>query len=253
MDRVARTIEELHDATALWEATIPVHRAPDERAVCEGKVEIFQLVGHPRAQRCFAWEGENGSGERTVHVVLRLPPIDSAEDAVRSVISQNHNGVRRPDRRLVMSKTQTDRIEKKALIQAPVSRVWRALTKAGEFGAWFRVKLEGEFAVGKRITGHMTYPGYEHVKFEATVERMDAEKLFSFRWHPYAVDPKVDYSKEPTTLVEFRLEEQKGGMLLTVVESGFDRLPAGRRDEAFRMNDQGWAIQLENVEHHVAK
>src|SRR5881628_4024119 len=122
-----------------------------------------------------------------------------------------------------MNPTTTDRIEKKIVLRAPRSRVWRALTDAKEFGAWFRVKLESGFAVGERVKGRITYPGYEHPTMEVTVERMDAERLFSFRWHPYAIDPKVDYSKEPTTLVEFRLEEEEGGTRLTVVESGFDR------------------------------
>jgi uncharacterized protein YndB with AHSA1/START domain len=107
-----------------------------------------------------------------------------------------------------MAKTQTDRIERSIQLRAPRSRVWRALTDAAEFGTWFRVRLNGPFAVGKRVTGNVTYPGYEHVTFEVNVERMDAEKLFSFRWHPAAVDPEVDYSKEPTTLVEFRLAER---------------------------------------------
>ena len=117
--------------------------------------------------------------------------------------------------------TSSDRIEKKILLRVPRSRVWRALTKAKEFGAWFRVRLEGEFAVGKRIQGKITYPGYEHLTMDVTVERMDEERLFSLRWHPYAIDPKVDYSKEPTTLVEFQLEEVAEGTMLTVVESGF--------------------------------
>jgi uncharacterized protein YndB with AHSA1/START domain len=146
----------------------------------------------------------------------------------------------------------TDRIEKSILLQAPKSRVWRALTHAEEFGAWFRVKLGSGFAVGKRVTGKVTYPGYEHLTFEVTVERMETEQLFSFRWHPYAVDPKVDYSKEPTTLVEFRLEEVAEGTLLTVVESGFERIPPDRRGEAYRMNTQGWTIQMENIQRHVA-
>ena len=150
-----------------------------------------------------------------------------------------------------MTKTQTDRIERSIQLRAPRSRVWRALTDAAEFGTWFRVRLNGPFAVGKRVTGHVTYPGYEHVTFEVNVERMDAEKLFSFRWHPAAVDPKVDYSKEPTTLVEFRLADAPGGTSLTVVESGFDALPASRRDEAFRMNSGGWEIQMQNIEQHV--
>lgn len=147
--------------------------------------------------------------------------------------------------------TSSDRIEKQILLRAPRSRVWRALTNAEEFGAWFRVKLEGDFAVGKRTRGKITYPGYEHVTMEVTVERMDDGQLFSFRWHPYAIDPKIDYSTEPTTLVEFRLKEVADGTLLTVVESGFDRIPAERRAEAFRMNAQGWAEQMENIRRHV--
>jgi uncharacterized protein YndB with AHSA1/START domain len=148
--------------------------------------------------------------------------------------------------------TNTDRIEKNILLHAPKARVWRALTNAGEFGSWFGARLESDFAVGKPVTGNITYPGYEHLKLEVTVERMDAERLFSFRWHPYAIDPKVDYSQEPTTLVEFRLEEVADGTLLTVIESGFDRIPAERRAEAFRMNDNGWAQQMENIQRHVA-
>ncbi|MFY9826473.1 MAG: SRPBCC family protein [Thermoanaerobaculia bacterium] len=147
--------------------------------------------------------------------------------------------------------TNTDRIEKNVLLRAPKSRVWRALTNAQEFGTWFRVKLESDFAVGKDVTGNVTYPGYEHLRFTVTVERMDPEQLFSFRWHPAAVDPQVDYSQEPTTLVEFRLEEVADGTLLTVVESGFDQIPAERRAEAFRMNSGGWATQMENIKSHV--
>ena len=147
--------------------------------------------------------------------------------------------------------TSTDRIEKQIVLRAPKSRVWRALTDAREFGTWFRVKLEGQFAVGQRIRGKITYPGYEHVTMDVTVERMDQERLFSFRWHPGAVDPKVDYSSEPATLVEFRLEEAEGGTRLTVVESGFDKLPPERRTVAFRQNEQGWAIQMENIKRHV--
>ena len=147
--------------------------------------------------------------------------------------------------------TSTDRIEKKLLLRAPRSRVWRALTDAGEFGTWFRVNLEGPFTVGHSVKGNIAIPGYEHVTMEVTVERMDAEDLFSYRWHPYAIDPKVDYSGELATLVEFRLEAAAEGTMLTVVESGFDRIPAGRRDEAFRMNDKGWSGQLEHIRRHV--
>lgn len=148
--------------------------------------------------------------------------------------------------------TNTDRIEKQITLRAPVARVWKALTDAKEFGAWFRVNLDGQFAEGKRIRGPVTYPGYEHLVMDVMVERMDRERLFSLRWHPAAVDPKRDYSQEPTTLVEFRLEPAAGGgTRLTVVESGFDALPPDRRQEAFRMNSGGWDIQVENIRAHV--
>ena len=145
----------------------------------------------------------------------------------------------------------TDRIEKSIVLRAPKSRVWRAITTAKEFGSWFGVKLEGEFAPGARVSGRITIPDYEHVNLEMTIERVDPERLFSYRWHPYAIEPNVDYRKEPTTLVEFRLEEVTGGTRLTVTESGFDRIPATRRAEAFRMNDEGWAGQIKNMERYV--
>jgi uncharacterized protein YndB with AHSA1/START domain len=147
--------------------------------------------------------------------------------------------------------SSSDRIEKTVRLRAPVSRVWRALTDAEEFGTWFRVKLEGPFVAGTKVRGRITHPGYEHVTMEVQVERVDARRLFSFRWHPYAVDPAVDYSAEPTTLVEFRLEEIPEGTLLRIVESGFDRIPAERRAEAFRMNEGGWDAQARNIERHV--
>ena len=146
-----------------------------------------------------------------------------------------------------------DRIEKQIELKAPVSEVWRALTDHREFGEWFRVKLEGPFVPGQVSRGQITYPGYEHLKWEATVQQMEPEKLFSFTWHPYAVDPKIDYSNEPPTLVEFTLQKTANGTLLTVTESGFDKIPSGRRLEAFRMNDGGWAEQMKNIEKHVTQ
>ena len=146
----------------------------------------------------------------------------------------------------------TDRIEKSIVLRAPRALVWRAIANAEEFGAWFGAKLEGGFAPGARVTGRITTPGYEHVIMDITIERVDPERLFSYRWHPYAIEPGVDYSGEPTTLVEFRLEDAAGGTRLTVIESGFDRIPVSRRAEAFRMNDQGWAEQMKNIERHVA-
>jgi uncharacterized protein YndB with AHSA1/START domain len=147
----------------------------------------------------------------------------------------------------------TDRIEKRIELKAPVARVWRALTDYREFGEWFRVKLEGPFVPGQVARGMITHPGYEHVKWEATVKEIQPERLFSFTWHPYAVDSNVDYSKEPPTLVEFRLQETAGGTLLVVTESGFDAIPAHRRGEALRMNDGGWTQQIKNIERHVAQ
>jgi uncharacterized protein YndB with AHSA1/START domain len=151
-----------------------------------------------------------------------------------------------------MSMVTTDRIEKKIVLRAPRARVWRALTDPTEFGTWFRVKLERAFAPGATVKGRITHPGYEHVTMEMQIDRIEPERYFSYRWHPYAVDPAVDYSKEPSTLVEFHLDEVDGGTALTVTESGFDRIPAARRDEAFRMNDGGWAEQMKNIERHVA-
>jgi uncharacterized protein YndB with AHSA1/START domain len=148
--------------------------------------------------------------------------------------------------------TSTDRIEKKILLKAPRSRVWRAISDAAEFGEWFRVKLHGPFAPGTTVRGNILHPGYEHLTMEMQIERVEPETLLAYRWHPYAIDPKVDYSAEPTTLVELRLEEAAGGTMLTIVESGFDRIPSARRAEAFRMNDGGWAAQILNVERHVA-
>ena len=125
-----------------------------------------------------------------------------------------------------------DTIEKRIELKAPVPRVWRALTDFREFGQWFRVALEGPFVPGQVARGRITYPGYEHVRWEATVKDMQPERLFSFTWHPYAVDPKVDYSQETPTLVEFRLEKIPTGTRLVITESGFDGIPAQRRIEA---------------------
>jgi uncharacterized protein YndB with AHSA1/START domain len=146
----------------------------------------------------------------------------------------------------------SDRIEKEIVLRAPRSRVWRALANADEFGAWFGMKLEGAIAPGARVHGQLTLPGHGNVTIEMAIERMDPESRMSYRWHPYAFEPGVDYSSEPTTLVEFQLEEVEEGTRLTVVESGFDRIAAARRAEALRMNDTGWAGQLENIARYVA-
>ncbi|MEO5718161.1 MAG: SRPBCC family protein [Chthoniobacterales bacterium] len=144
-----------------------------------------------------------------------------------------------------------DRIEKQIELKAPLSRVWRALTDYREFSEWFGVNLEQPFAPGQTSHGQLTIPGYEHLQMEVAVQKMEPEKLFSYTWHPYAVEPGVDYSKEPPTLVEFQLENAAGGTLLTVTESGFRNLPAARREEAFRMNDGGWSQQITDIQSHV--
>jgi uncharacterized protein YndB with AHSA1/START domain len=148
--------------------------------------------------------------------------------------------------------TSTDRIEKQIRLDSPRSRVWRALTDSQQFGEWFGVKLEGPFKPGAPIHGKMTNKGYEHVAFEAIVEKIDPERLFSFRWRPYAIDPNVDYSKEPRTLVTFTLEPADGATVLTVVESGFDGIPASRREKAFEMDSKGWGAQMGNIQKYLA-
>jgi uncharacterized protein YndB with AHSA1/START domain len=154
---------------------------------------------------------------------------------------------------MVQNSSSTDRIEKNVVLRAPRSRVWRAITTAEEFGTWFRMKLDGEIVQGATIHGKVTHPGYEHVcPVEMLIEELEPERYFSYRWHPYALDPKVDYSVEPTTLVEFILKETDGGTAVTIVESGFDRIPLARRAEAFRMNDGGWTGQVKNLAQYVA-
>ena len=150
--------------------------------------------------------------------------------------------------------TSTDSIERKILLKSSRSRVWRALSNAEEFGDWFGVDFKGEtMLAGRHVRGRVTYPGYEHLPFEVFIERMEPERLLSWRWHPAALDPAVDYSTEPTTLVVFRLEEAEGGVLLTVVESGLDAIPLARRATVFRLNTSGWDEQMLNIEKHVTR
>ncbi len=145
----------------------------------------------------------------------------------------------------------TDRIEKQIELKAPVSRVWRALTDYREFGEWFRVKLDGPFVAGASVRGQILHPGYEHVNMSFTPDQIVPESLFSYRWHPNAIDMSVDYSAETPTLVEFRLQATAEGTLLVMVESGFDKVPEHRREIAFRGNDRGWIGQLTNIERYV--
>jgi len=147
----------------------------------------------------------------------------------------------------------TDRIERRILLKAPLARVWRALSDTKEFGAWFGVDFKGKpFVAGQPLRGQITYPGYQHLVMEVWIERMEPERLLSWRWHPAAVDPAVDYSTEPKTLVVFEVEEGEGGVLLTVVESGLDQIPVARRATVMRLNTSGWEQQMQNIEKHVA-
>jgi uncharacterized protein YndB with AHSA1/START domain len=151
-----------------------------------------------------------------------------------------------------MSST-TDRIERQIVLKATRARIWQALTNIEEFNSWFRVKIPGKkFVAGQKFSGQVTYPGYEHIVFEVTIEKSEPERLLAWRWHPAAIDPKADYSSEPTTLVEFTLQDAVGGTLLTVVESGIDKIPVARRLEVFRGNSEGWDMQMQNIEKHVA-
>jgi len=148
----------------------------------------------------------------------------------------------------------SDRIERSVVINVPRERVWRALSNAEEFGIWFGANLSGQaFAPGQRARGQLKYPGFEHVYFDVVIDRIEPQDLLSYRWHPYAVDPAVDYTLEQPTLVTFTLKDAPGnGTLLTVVETGFDKVPPQRRLEALRMNDRGWAGQMDNIVRHVA-
>ncbi|MGB6486447.1 MAG: SRPBCC family protein [Steroidobacteraceae bacterium] len=149
--------------------------------------------------------------------------------------------------------SDTDRIERSVVIKAPRERVWRAISNAEEFGTWFGVNLEGQtFSSGQLVRGPITIVGYEHIIWEVRIERIEPPNQLSFRWHPYAIDPKVDYQKEEPTLVTFTLTDAPdNATLLTLVESGFDKVPPERRLEAFRMNSRGWSAQMDNITRHV--
>jgi len=146
-----------------------------------------------------------------------------------------------------------NRIEKRIEIAAPILSVWQALTDSRQFGEWFQVKMDGPFVAGEAVGGQLTFPGYEHLRMEIVIQAIKPNSYFSYTWHPYAVDPKVDYSQEIPTLVEFRLEQIPEGTLLLVTESGFDKLPRERYTDAFRMNTRGWEQQMESIRGYVGK
>jgi len=161
-------------------------------------------------------------------------------------------------------RAQTDRIEKQVLLNAPRERVWRALSDAAEFGIWFGVRFDGSFVAGQRLTGRITptevdaevaamQAPHAGTSFEWLVERIEPMRRIAFRWHPYAIDPAVDYASEPTTVIVFELHDAPGGILLTVTESGFDQLPPERRAQAFAANDGGWTHQVRLVAKYLAR
>ena len=145
----------------------------------------------------------------------------------------------------------SDRIEKTIDLKAPIERVWRAVSDHKEFGTWFGVDLEAPFVVGQEARGKILYPGFEHIVWKAKMVAIEPPKRLAFTWHPYGVDPDIDYDQEEPTLVEFKLEPIATGTRLVVVESGFDKVPAHRREEALRMNDGGWTQQVQNIKAHV--
>jgi len=159
--------------------------------------------------------------------------------------------------------SNTDRIEKKVLLRAPRERVWRAISDSRQFGSWFGVEFDGPFVAGKPIVGKIVpttvdpevakrQEPHRGLVFEFAVDRVEPMRLFSFRWHPDAVEPGVDYSKEPGTLVVFELQDASGGIMLTVTESGFDRIPVERRTKAFSDNEGGWTAQMKLIEKYLA-
>lgn len=150
-----------------------------------------------------------------------------------------------------MNQANQDRIEKVVELAAPVARVWRAITYYREFGQWFRVRLDGPFKVGETTTGNITYPGFEHIKWESVTERLDHERLFAFSWPPSAVDPDTDYDDDARVVVEFHLEPSEKGTRLTIIETGFLHFPESKRLEVLRSNKEGWDIQAENIAAHV--
>jgi len=162
-----------------------------------------------------------------------------------------------------MPTSVTDRIEKTIVLRASRDRVWRALTDPKEFGEWFGMRFDDPLLPGGRVRATIVgttadaevakaQQVHAGTRFEIVVDRIEPMRLFSFRWHPGAVDPSIDYSKEPATLVEFALDETAEGVKLTVTESGFDRIPLARREAAFTQNEQGWGIVITLIAKHLA-
>ena len=149
--------------------------------------------------------------------------------------------------------TRQNQIQKTIVIKAPRKKVWQALADSKEFGKWFGASIQDSFKPGTPARGKITSKGNEHLNMEMTIDRIVPEQVISWRWHPAAIDPSIDYSQEPTTLVQFTLEDQDGGTKLSMVETGFESLPPSRRDTALKMNDEGWSTQMKNIDRYVAQ
>jgi uncharacterized protein YndB with AHSA1/START domain len=161
-----------------------------------------------------------------------------------------------------METKTTDRIEKKISLRGSRAKVWRAISDSAEFGTWFGMRFDGPFVAGATTRGVIVpttvnaevaagQKKFEGTPFEIQIEKIEPERLFSFRWHPFAVERGVDYSTEPTTLIEFSLVEADGGVTLTVTESGFDGIPLARRATAFQANNGGWSKQMEMIQAYL--
>jgi len=152
-----------------------------------------------------------------------------------------------------MSTSTADRIERQVRLRHPRTRVWRALTDSREFGQWFGAVFTEAFEPGARLRGRITHKGYEHMTMDITIERMEPERLFAWRWHPGAAAPGESFASEPETTVVFELAEVPGGTLLTVVESGFDQIPLARRGRALKDNEGGWTAQMKAIEDYLGR
>lgn len=230
-----------------WVGTeLAFHLVPDGK----GRTRVdFEHLGLVPSFECYdlcsnGWQHYLGSLLQFIETGHGAPHERGANCEVKSETRSEHR---------MNSTSDTNCIERSIVINAPRDRVWRALSNSDEFSAWFGVDLKGQaFVAGQRARGQITHCGYEHVWFDVVFERIEPQNLLSYRWHPFAVDPTQDYTKEQPTLVTFTLKDiPDNGTLLTVLESGFDNVPPHRRLEAFRMNDHGWEAQINNIARHV--
>ena len=144
-------------------------------------------------------------------------------------------------------------IQKQIVIKSSLSNVWKSLVDYKEFGNWFKATFETPFVKGEPSRGHITDPGYDHIKIEITIQEMIYESTFSYQWHPFAVDSDYDYSQDEKTTVTFTLTKDGYATILHLKEVGFFKLPQGRRLQSYQMNEEGWGIQMENIKNYLEK